>query len=197
MSEDSMVNTADERSTTDADQSVPTDNAADNADGQVEETKPTRAELLEEEGEIAADYLEELLDIADIDGDIDIDVADSRAEVAIVCEDGDSNLSTLVGKQGRTLSALQELTRLAVQTATGQRSWLMLDIDGYRDQRKEDVREIARKGIEKVKESGDSFECQPMNSFERKVVHDEVAKAGLYSESAGEGDRRRVVIQSA
>ena len=181
MSEDSMVNTADERSITDADQPVDTDNAVDSADGQVEETKPTRAELLEEEGEIAADYLEELLDIADIDGDIDIDVADSRAEVAIVCEDADSNLSTLVGKQGRTLSALQELTRLAVQTATGQRSWLMLDIDGYRDQRKEDVREIARKGIEKVRESGDSFECQPMNSFERKVVHDEVAKAGLYS----------------
>lgn len=196
MSEDPIVNTADERSMTDADESADTDTSDDTAGAQGAENKPTRAQLLEEEGDIAADYLEELLDIADIDGDIDIDVADSRAEIAIVCEDADSNLSTLVGKQGRTLSALQDLTRLAVQTATGQRSWLMLDIDGYREKRKQDVREVARRGIEKVKESGDAFECQPMNSFERKVVHDEVAQAGLYSESAGEGDRRRVVIQS-
>ncbi|MFB9777753.1 protein jag [Brevibacterium otitidis] len=195
MSDDSTAPTAEELRSTDADHFASGKNIAEDADGQVDEAKPTRAELLEEEGEIAADYLEELLDIADIDGDIDIDVADNRAEVAIICDDDDSNLSMLVGKQGRTLSALQELTRLAVQTATGQRSWLMLDIDGYRDQRKEDVREIARKGIAKVKDNGAPYECQPMNSFERKVVHDEVAKAGLYSESAGEGDRRRVVIQ--
>ncbi|GAA4282557.1 single-stranded DNA-binding protein [Brevibacterium daeguense] len=162
----------------------------------VEEIKPTRAQLLEEEGEIAADYLEELLDIADVDGDIDIDVADGRAEVAIVCDDDDSNLSALVGPDGKVLNALQELTRLAVQTSTGQRSWLMLDIDGYRDRRKEDLREQARKAIETVRSTGEVFECAPMNSFERKVVHDEVAKAGLSSESEGEGDRRRVVIRA-
>ena len=103
-------------------------------------TKPSRAELLEEEGEIAADYLEELLDLADIDGDIDIDVADGRAQLSIVCEDDeDSNLKTLVGKEGRTLGALQELSRLTVQTQTGQRSWLMLDIDGYRNSRRDEL----------------------------------------------------------
>ena len=95
---------------------------------EIVEKKPTRAELLEEEGDIAADYLEELLDIADVDGDIDIDVKEGRPQVAIVCDEEDSNLSTLVGKEGRTLAALQELTRLAVQSATGQRSWMMLDL---------------------------------------------------------------------
>lgn len=162
----------------------------------VEETKPTRAEMLEEEGDIAADYLEELLDIADVDGDIDIDVADGRAEVAILCEDEDSNLSTLVGRDGAVLTALQELTRLAVQTSTGQRSWLMLDIDGYRDRRKDDLRALADRAIGKVTESGEPYACRPMNSFERKVVHDQVAKAGLRSESEGEGDRRHVVIHA-
>lgn len=171
-----------------------TDGSAD-AEAPVE-VKPTRAQLLEEEGEIAADYLEELLDIADIDGDIDIDVADGRAELAIVCEDDDSNLSTLVGRDGAVLSALQELSRLVVQTNTGQRSWLMLDIDGYRDRRKDDLRALARKAVESVKETGEPYECTPMNSFERKIVHDVVADAGLSSSSVGEGDRRRVVISA-
>lgn len=158
--------------------------------------KPTRAQLLEEEGDVAADYLEEFLDIADIDGDIDIDVADSRAQLAILCEEGESNLSTLVGKDGAVLNSLQELTRLAVQTQTGQRSWLMLDIDGYRDRRKDDLRAIARKAVEKVKETGEPVALASMNSFERKVVHDEVSKTGLNSESAGEGDDRHVVVSA-
>lgn len=162
-----------------------------------EDSKPTRAQLLEEEGDIAADYLEEFLDLADVDGDIDIDVADGRAQVAIVCEDEDSNLSELVGRDGRVLSALQELTRLAVQTSTGQRSWLMLDIDGFRNRRKDDLAELARKKIEEVRETGESVSLKPMNSFERKVVHDQVAQAGLVSESEGEGDSRHVVISQA
>lgn len=156
--------------------------------------KATRAELLEEEGDIAADYLEELLDIADIDGDIDIDVKEGRPYVAIVCEDEPSNLSTLVGKEGRTLAALQELTRLAVQTSTGQRSWMMLDIDGFRNQRKDSLKQMAQEFIEKVKATGESVSLEPMNSFERKVIHDQVSKAGLVSESEGEGERRHVVI---
>ncbi|WP_101652896.1 protein jag [Brevibacterium ihuae] len=177
-------------------EAAPVDADATTAENAAEDTRPTRAQMLEEEGEIAADYLEELLDIADVDGDIDIDVADGRAEVAIVCEDEDSNLSTLVGRDGAVLTALQELTRLAVQTSTGQRSWLMLDIDGYRDRRKDDLRALADRAIEKVNESGEPYTCRPMNSFERKVVHDQAAKAGLRSESEGEGDRRHVVIHA-
>ncbi|WP_349826662.1 protein jag [Brevibacterium litoralis] len=164
------------------------------ADTQDTTARPSRAALLEEEGDIAADYLEELLDLADIDGDIDIDVVDGRAQVAVVCEDEDSNLGTLVGRDGAVLSSLQELTRLAVQARTGQRSWLVLDVDGFRDRRKDDLRETARKAIEKVQETGERYEFRPMNAFERKVVHDQVAKAGLTSESEGEGDHRRVVI---
>ncbi|QUL78951.1 R3H domain-containing nucleic acid-binding protein [Brevibacterium sp. SMBL_HHYL_HB1] len=160
-------------------------------------TKPSRAEILEEEGEIAADYLEELLDLADIDGDIDIDVADGRAQLSIVCEDEDSNLGTLVGKEGRTLGALQELSRLAVQTQTGQRSWLMLDIDGFRDNRREELIKKAKRAIEQVKVGGEEFAFKPMNSFERKIIHDQAARAGLVSESEGEGDGRHVVIRLA
>ncbi|WP_309130742.1 R3H domain-containing nucleic acid-binding protein [Brevibacterium sp.] len=166
----------------------------------VEDTaaKPTRAELLEEEGEIAADYLEELMDLADIDGDIDIDVADGRAQLSIVCEDqDDSNLRTLVGRDGKTLSALQELCRLAVQTSTGQRSWLMLDIDGFRSSRRDELIKKAQKAIEDVKETGETFVFPPMNSFERKIIHDQVAHSGLISESEGEGDGRHVIVRSA
>lgn len=168
--------------------------------GNVDEksAKPTRAELLEEEGEIAADYLEELMDLADIDGDIDIDVADGRAQLSVVCEDNeDSNLRTLVGRDGKTLGALQELSRLAVQTSTGQRSWLMLDIDGYRNSRRDELIEKAQRAIEQVKESGDGFAFKPMNSFERKIIHDQVAQAGLVSESDGEGDGRHVLVRPA
>lgn len=161
--------------------------------------KPTRAELLEEEGEIAADYLEELMDLADIDGDIDIDVADGRAQISIVCEEGEdeSNLRTLVGRDGRTLGALQELSRLAVQSSTGQRSWLMLDIDGFRSNRREQLVESAKAAITEVSETGESYAFKPMNSFERKIIHDQAAQAGLISESEGEGESRHVVLRSA
>ncbi|MBM6591658.1 R3H domain-containing nucleic acid-binding protein [Brevibacterium sp. RIT 803] len=169
------------------------------ADSGVErDAKPTRAELLEEEGEIAADYLEELMDLADIDGDIDIDVGDGRAQLSIVCEDDDdSNLRTLVGRDGKTLGALQELSRLAVQTSTGQRSWLMLDIDGFRNSRRDELIKQAKRAIEDVKESGNEFAFKPMNSFERKIIHDQVAQAGLVSESEGEGDGRHVLVRPA
>lgn len=160
--------------------------------------KPSRAELLEEEGEIAADYLEELMDAADIDGDIDIDVADGRAQLSIVCEDDDdSNLRTLVGRDGKTLGALQELSRLAVQTSTGQRSWLMLDIDGFRNNRRDELIKKTQQAIAEVKDSGDEYAFKPMNSFERKVIHDQVAQAGLISESEGEGDGRHVLVRPA
>lgn len=153
---------------------------------------------LEEEGEIAADYLEEFLDIVDVDGDIDIDVNHGRAAVEIVAEDGaGAGLDRLVGRDGQVLDALQELTRLAVQTKTGERSRLMLDIAGYRAARREELVELAKATIAKVKASGGSVKLAPMNPFERKVVHDAVAAAGLVSDSEGVEPQRCVVIHPA
>ncbi|MBO0898610.1 single-stranded DNA-binding protein [Cellulomonas sp. zg-ZUI222] len=153
---------------------------------------------LEEEGEIAADYLEEFLDIADLDGDIDIDVEHGRAAVEIVAEDvADDSLRRLVGADGEVLDALQELTRLAVQTKTGERSRLMLDIAGYRAERRTALVEVARVAIERVKAEGGPVTLDPMNPFERKVVHDAVAEAGLVSDSEGVEPERRVVIRPA
>ncbi|WP_034233110.1 R3H domain-containing nucleic acid-binding protein [Arcanobacterium sp. S3PF19] len=151
--------------------------------------------LLEEEGDLAADYLEELLDIADLDGDIEISVKADRANVAIVSEENtDRRLKRLIGKHGDTLDALQELTRLSVQTATGERSRLMLDLLGYRDGQREKIQNIARAAVQDVLETEESVSLRPMNPFERKVVHDVVAEAGLYSDSSGVGAGRHVVI---
>lgn len=153
---------------------------------------------LEEEGEIAADYLEELLDIADLDGDIDIDVDHGRAAVGIVSEDpADRSLRALVGPRGETLDALQELTRLAVQAKTGERSRLMLDIAGFRAARKAQLLVIAEEAIEKVRAEGAPVALAAMNPFERKVVHDAVAAAGLTSESDGVEPQRYVVVRPA
>ncbi|ACZ32374.1 single-stranded nucleic acid binding R3H domain protein [Xylanimonas cellulosilytica DSM 15894] len=155
-----------------------------------------RTSQLEEEGEVAADYLEELLDIADLDGDIDIDVRHGRAAVEIVAEEQGS-LSHLVGKEGEVLEALQDLTRLAVQARTGERSRLMLDVAGFRAQRRTELTAIAEKAVEQVKESGAEVELDPLNAFERKVVHDVVAAAGLLSDSRGVEPQRYVVVQPA
>lgn len=154
----------------------------------------SRVEHLEEEGEVAADYLEELLDIMDFDGDIVIDVENDRPSVAIVSEDPRSNLSRLVGEDGEVLEALQELTRLAVQTAMGERSRLMLDVAGFRAQRRAELQDIAAEAVARVKEKKEPVQLEPMNPFERKVCHDVVAAAGLSSESAGSEPERRVVI---
>ena len=157
-----------------------------------------RVRRLEEEGEIAADYLEELLDIADVDGDIDIDVEHGRAAVEIVAEKGgERSLRRLVGRDGEVLDALQELTRLAVQAKTGERSRLMLDIAGYRAGRRAELAEIARGAIAEVRETGQPVSLEPMNPFERKVVHDVVAEAGLVSDSAGVEPDRHVVVRPA
>ncbi|WP_425955559.1 protein jag [Xylanimonas sp. McL0601] len=155
-----------------------------------------RTSQLEEEGEIAADYLEELLDIADLDGDIDIDVRHGRAAVEIVAEDKGS-LKHLVGRDGEVLEALQDLTRLAVQARTGERSRLMLDVAGFRAQRRTELTEIAEKAVAQVKESGSEVALDPLNAFERKVVHDVVAAAGLASDSRGVEPQRYVVVQPA
>jgi spoIIIJ-associated protein len=166
---------------------------ADVAEAETEtEDKPSGAETLENEGEIAADYLEELLDIADLDGDIDTYVEGGRAHVSIVT-DGD----LLVGSDGAVLEALQELARLAVMTETGRRSRLMLDIAGHRDRRRKELEVLAKDAIGDVKESGEPVRLAPMNPFERKIVHDVVAAAGLISESEGEEPRRCVVVRPA
>lgn len=159
----------------------------DNVDGPYDESDP-----LVIEGDIAGDYLERLLDILDLDGDIDLDVEGSRAVVAV---DG-GDLKHLVGARGQTLDALQELTRLAVTAQTGVRSRLMLDIDGYRASERVRLAELAAAAIRDVRANGTEKRLPPMNPFERKVVHDVVAgESDVVSESAGEEPNRRVVIR--
>lgn len=161
------------------------DNDSDGAENDDEET----GDPLDEEGDIAADYLEELLDIADLDGDIDTYVESGRAHVSIVTDS-----QTLVGKDGKVLEALQELSRLAVMTEVGHRSRLMLDIAGYRESRRKDLVVLATEAIQSFKETGEPAHLAPMNPFERKIVHDAVAAAGLVSESEGVEPKRHVVI---
>ncbi|MGO1973266.1 MAG: protein jag, partial [Propionibacteriaceae bacterium] len=147
---------------------------------------------LDVEGEVAADYLEELLDIADLDGDIDTYAENGRAHVSVVTES-----NTLVGPNGEVLEALQELARLAVLTETGNRSRLMLDVAGFREKRRKELESLAAEAVEETKASSESVALSPMNPFERKIVHDFVAAAGLRSESEGEEPKRRVVVQPA
>ncbi|MDO4259933.1 MAG: R3H domain-containing nucleic acid-binding protein [Actinomycetaceae bacterium] len=157
------------------------------------DSQKEKLSLLEEEGEVAADYLEELLDIADLDGDIEIDVENGRALVEII-SDIPGSLDRLVGDEGEVLDALQELTRLAVQTETGERSRLMLDIGGFRANRKAQLQALTEEAILRLRATGERQKLDPMNPFERKVCHDVVAAAGLVSESEGVEPRRRVVI---
>lgn len=163
----------------------------------VEEPTKERVEQLVEEGDIAADYLEELLDIADLDGDIELDVENDRALVDIVTDGSSSRLERLVGEDGEVLDALQELTRLAVQTRTGERSRLMLDIAGYRAKRRRELTAITQEAIARLRTHGGSVMLEPMNPFERKVCHDVVAAEGLSSESEGVEPNRCVVILPA
>jgi spoIIIJ-associated protein len=147
--------------------------------------------LLEQEGEVAADYLEGLLDIVDLDGDIDMDVEGTRAVVAIVGE----KLDNLVGRRGEVLDALQELTRLAVMRQTGERSRLMLDIGGHRERRRATLIELATATAADVVASGESVSMKAMTPFERKVVHDAIAGIdGVHTESEGVEPQRHVVV---
>jgi len=152
-------------------------------------------ERLVEEGEVAGDYLEQLLDILDFDGDIDMDVEGDRAVVSI---EGGDDLDTLVGADGAVLDAIQELTRLAVQQELGDRSRLMLDIAGWRAAKRESLTEAARVVAKRVLESADSEEMDPMSPFERKIVHDAIAEIdGVDSDSTGVEPHRRVVVLPA
>ena len=170
---------------------VETDEDSDDSD---DEDDDEVDDLLVQEGDVAGDYLERLLDILDVDGDIDLDVEGDRASVAVV----GGELRTLIGPDGATLEALQELTRLAVAQSTGTRSRLMLDIGGFRAKRRADLTELAGQAASRVAASGTSERLAPMNPFERKVVHDVIAAAeGVRSESEGEEPNRRVVVLPA
>ncbi len=158
----------------------------------VSQTETTEVDVkdLEQEGEVAADYIEGLLDIADFDGDIDMDVEGERALVSVV----GATLDELVGKRGEVLEALQELTRLAVHRHTGNRTRLMLDIGGYRERRRAELTKLGEDVAAEVKQSGEPKPLAPMTPFERKIVHDAIAAAGLRSESEGEEPDRFVVV---
>ena len=168
------------------------DTAADEQGQAVEQPNPSVADI-ELEGEIAADYIEGLLDVADLDGDIDMDVEGDRAIVSVV----GATLDELVGRRGEVLEALQELTRLAVHQHTGSRTRMMLDVGGYRQRRRAELAETGQEAAEEVRRTGQPKRLWPMNPFERKIVHDAVAAVGLRSESEGEEPDRRVVVLPA
>jgi spoIIIJ-associated protein len=179
------------------DEASESEEALESAEAESEEDtagEPARSaeDMLVQEGDIAGDYLEQLLDLLDYDGDIDLDVEASRAVVSI---EGGEDLEKLVGPRGTVLEALQELTRLSVQQETGVRSRLMLDIAGWRAGRRNELKELGRSAAEQAVRTGESVKLQAMTPFERKVVHDAVAEVkGAHSESEGEEPRRRVVV---
>jgi spoIIIJ-associated protein len=156
----------------------------------VERSEPTVADL-ENEGDVAADFLEELLDITDIDGDLNLDVRQGRAYVSVEAEgDGLALLSA-----PDTVQALQELTRLAVQNKTGSFSRLILDVGGSRDTRRRQLETLVDAAVAKLDEGASQASLPSMSSYERKLVHDIVSDRGLVSESYGEGADRHTVIR--
>jgi spoIIIJ-associated protein len=180
LADDDLDDVVDEEEEDDADE--------DEDDGESDDEEDLNS--LEEEGEIAADYIEGLLDIADLDGDIDMDVEGDRAVVSVV----GATLDELVGDDGEVLEALQELTRLAVHRRTGSRARLMLDVGGFRARRRTELAELGRSVADEVSRTGEPKKLRAMSPFERKIIHDAVADAGLRSESEGEEPNRRVVV---
>ena len=148
---------------------------------------------LNEEADIAADYLEGLLDIVDYEGDIEMGVRNNRPTVQIVADD-DTDIKHLIGRNGEVVDALQQLTRLAVQQKTGERSHLIVDVDGYLKRKRQRLHDIALDAIDEVRETGEPVDLKPMNSFERKIVHDVVREEGMKSRSHGEEPHRYVTV---
>ena len=184
--EDSEDDPADETGEVEgADEELDDESDEDDEDGEEDDLSS-----LEEEGDIAADYIEGLLDIADLDGDIDMDVEGDRAVVSVV----GATLDELVGDDGEVLEALQELTRLAVHRKTGTRARLMLDVGGFRVRRRAELADLGRSIADEVSRTGEPKKLRAMSPFERKIIHDAVAVAGLRSESEGEEPNRRVVV---
>jgi spoIIIJ-associated protein len=182
-SDDDLADEADE--VEGADEDLAEESDEDDEDGEEDDLSS-----LEDEGDIAADYIEGLLDIADLDGDIDMDVEGDRAVVSVV----GATLDELVGDDGEVLEALQELTRLAVHRKTGTRARLMLDVGGFRVRRRAELADLGRSVAAEVAQTGEPKKLRAMSPFERKIIHDAVAVAGLRSESEGEEPNRRVVV---
>ncbi|GAA0810550.1 Jag family protein [Spirilliplanes yamanashiensis] len=175
------------------DDTAPQDSTDDAEEAKESEGVTTDSDLFRQ-SEIAADYIEGLLDILDYDGDIDELVSSGRPMVEVV----GGRLQPLVGQRGATLEALQELTRLAIFRQMGSPSRLLLDIGGYRANRRKELGAVARNAVEKVKEHGDEVRLEPMSAFERKCVHDVVnAISGVESESEGVEPNRRIVVRPA
>jgi spoIIIJ-associated protein len=168
--------------------------AADDATSVPQEAADSRANSLEAQGDAAADYIEGLLDICDLDGDIDIDVANGRPYVSVSAEDPQA-LRLL--NRAETVSALQELARLAVQSKTGEFSPLILDIGGSRDARKDELASLVERAISRIEDGATQAALPPMSSYERKIVHDAVAERGFASHSVGEASERHTVITRA
>ncbi|MFU0527847.1 protein jag [Gardnerella vaginalis] len=158
----------------------------------VQDEKRT-VDQLNEEADIAADYLEGLLDIADYEGDIEMGVRNNRPMIQIVADD-DTDIKNLIGRNGEVVDALQQLSRLAVQQKTGDRSHLIVDVDGFLKRKRQHLRDIALDAVDDVRETGEPVNLKPMNSFERKVVHDTVRDEGLRSRSHGEEPHRYVTV---
>lgn len=158
----------------------------------VQDDKKT-VDQLNEEADIAADYLEGLLDIADYEGDIEMGVRNNRPMIQIVADD-DTDIKNLIGRNGEVVDALQQLSRLAVQQKTGERSHLIVDVDGFLKRKRQHLRDMALDAVDEVRETGESVSLRPMNSFERKVIHDTVRDEGLRSRSHGEEPRRYVTV---
>ena len=188
LAEDDLDDVVDDVDDEDAEDDADEDD--DDEDDDAESDDEEDLSSLEEEGEIAADYIEGLLDIADLDGDIDMDVEGDRAVVSVV----GATLDELVGDDGEVLEALQELTRLAVHRRTGARARLMLDVGGFRARRRSELAELGRSVADEVSRTGEPKKLRAMSPFERKIIHDAVALAGLRSESEGEEPNRRVVV---
>jgi spoIIIJ-associated protein len=156
------------------------------------EREPATAEQLEQEGDVAADFIEALLDIADIDGDLDLDVRGGRAYVSVEAPEGGS--VALIAEPD-TVQALQELARIAVQTRTGRFSRLILDVGGSRETRQRQLATLVDRAIDRLKEGATQASLPAMSSYERKLVHDIVSDRGFVSESYGEGADRHTVIK--
>jgi len=157
-------------------------------------TATDTVEQLEQEGDVAADFLEGFLDIADIGGDLALDVRNDRAYVSIE-SDGDDSLRVLADPD--TVSALQDLTRLAVQNRTGRFSRLILDVSGSRDARRRELEALVDRAASRLEDGASQASLPAMSSYERKVVHDIAAERGLVSESYGEGAQRHTVLRRA
>ena len=152
----------------------------------------TKENELEKEGEIAADFIEEFLDLADLDGDLEIEFKQDRVDLTVDSE-GESNLGKVSDPE--TVTAIQEITRLAVQSKTGEMSRLILDIAGSRDARAKQLKELVEKTISRLEETDKDQHLKPMSSYDRKLVHDRVAEAGMVSASEGQGRDRHIVIK--